>query len=150
MQKKAAKKSKLLAEKQEAADRALAQITQSMTGAKEQRADMEQLRQETEKESVVIEEQKKLIEEQLKEVEPLLQEARKAVGSIKSESLSEIRSLRAPPEAIRDILQAVLLFMGILDNSWEAMRKWVWEEGSLVDSLGVFFITFVGGFKVEV
>ncbi|KAK6043701.1 hypothetical protein COOONC_18794, partial [Cooperia oncophora] len=41
-------------------------------------------------------------------------EARSAVGSIKSESLSEIRSLRAPPEAIRDILQAVLLFMGPL------------------------------------
>jgi hypothetical protein len=68
MQQKAAKKSKLLAEKQEAADRALAQITQSMTGAKEQRVSMEQLRIETEKESLVIEEQKKLIEDQLKEV----------------------------------------------------------------------------------
>lgn len=56
-------------------------------------------------------------------VEPLLREARQAVGSIKSESLSEIRSLRAPPESIRDILQAVLLFMGIFDTSWEAMRK---------------------------
>lgn len=59
----------------------------------------------------------------------MLQEARKAVGSIKSESLSEIRSLRAPPEAIRDILQAVLLFMGILDNSWEAMRKFLAKNG---------------------
>lgn len=57
------------------------------------------------------------------QVEPMLREAREAVGSIKSESLSEIRSLRAPPEAIRDILQAVLLFMGIFDTSWEAMRK---------------------------
>ncbi|CAD5207663.1 unnamed protein product [Bursaphelenchus okinawaensis] len=72
MQKKAAKKSKLLAEKQEEADNALAMITQSMTGAKEQRADMEQLREVTEKESQHIEEQKKLIEEQLKDVEPLL------------------------------------------------------------------------------
>ena len=58
------------------------------------------------------------------QVEPQLKAAREAVGSIKSESLSEIRSLRAPPETIRDILQAVLLFMGILDTSWEAMRKY--------------------------
>uniref|UniRef100_A0A915MH52 Dynein heavy chain coiled coil stalk domain-containing protein n=1 Tax=Meloidogyne javanica TaxID=6303 RepID=A0A915MH52_MELJA len=62
-------------------------------------------------------------------VEPLLKEAREAVGSIKSESLSEVRSLRAPPEAIRDILQAVLLFMGILDVSWEAMRKFLAKSG---------------------
>jgi dynein heavy chain 2 len=68
MQQKAAKKSKLLAEKQGEADAALSQITQSMTGAKEQRVSMEQLRIETEKESQVIEEQKKLIEGQLKEV----------------------------------------------------------------------------------
>lgn len=72
MQKKAAKKSKLLAEKQEDADRALAQITQSMTGAKEQRVSMEQLRVETEKESQVIEEQKRLIEDQLKEARLLV------------------------------------------------------------------------------
>ncbi|CAD5207659.1 unnamed protein product [Bursaphelenchus okinawaensis] len=56
-------------------------------------------------------------------------EARKAVGSIKSESLSEIRSLRAPPDAIRDILQAVLLFMGILDNSWDSMRRFLAKNG---------------------
>lgn len=58
-----------------------------------------------------------------------MREAREAVGSIKSESLSEVRSLRAPPEAIRDILQAVLLFMGILDTSWEAMRKFLAKSG---------------------
>ncbi|PIO67491.1 dynein heavy chain, region 2, partial [Teladorsagia circumcincta] len=117
MQKKAAKKSKLLAEKQAAADEALKDISKSMTGAEDQKMSMQQLRAATEEENAKIAEKKKHIEEQLKE------EARSAVGSIKSESLSEIRSLRAPPEAIRDILQAVLLFMGILDTSWEAMRK---------------------------
>uniref|UniRef100_A0AC34R290 Dynein heavy chain coiled coil stalk domain-containing protein n=1 Tax=Panagrolaimus sp. JU765 TaxID=591449 RepID=A0AC34R290_9BILA len=100
-----------------------------MTGATDQKTDMEALKLEREKENVRIEEQKKLIDEQLKEVEPMLAEAREAVGSIKSESLSEIRSLRAPPEAIRDILQAVLLFMGILDTSWEAMRKFLAKSG---------------------
>ncbi|VDD87205.1 unnamed protein product [Enterobius vermicularis] len=121
----AAKKSKLLQEKQEEANRALKAISEGMTGAKEQKADIENLKTAAEKENAKIEQQKHLIEEQLREVEPLLNEARKAVGSIKTESLSEIRSLRAPPETVRDILQAVLLFMGILDTSWEAMRKYV-------------------------
>uniref|UniRef100_A0A915PL62 Cytoplasmic dynein 2 heavy chain 1 n=1 Tax=Setaria digitata TaxID=48799 RepID=A0A915PL62_9BILA len=125
MQKKAAKKRKLLAEKQADADMALKAISQSMTNANYQRSDMEQLKLATAKENERIEKQKGLIEEQLQEVEPLLREARDAVGSIRSESLSEIRSLRAPPEAIRDILQAVLLFMGIYDTSWEAMRKFL-------------------------
>ncbi|KAK0416096.1 hypothetical protein QR680_012296 [Steinernema hermaphroditum] len=129
MQKKAAKKGRLLAEKQAEADRALKDITQSMTGANEQKSDIETLKVATEKEARRIEEQKALIEDQLKDVEPLLNEARKAVGSIKSESLSEIRSLRAPPEAVRDILQAVLTFMGILDTSWEAMRKFLAKSG---------------------
>uniref|UniRef100_A0A914V2S6 Dynein heavy chain coiled coil stalk domain-containing protein n=1 Tax=Plectus sambesii TaxID=2011161 RepID=A0A914V2S6_9BILA len=126
---KAAKKSKLLAEKQAEADKALSAITTSMTAATDQKGDMESLKSATEKENVLIEQQKKVIEAQLAEVEPLIQEAREAVGAIKSESLTEIRSLRAPPEAIRDILQAVLLFMGIMDTSWEAMRKFLAKSG---------------------
>ncbi|CAI4230143.1 unnamed protein product [Auanema sp. JU1783] len=129
LQKKAAKKSKLLVEKQAEADEALSAITRSMTGAEDQKMSMEQLREATEKENEKIEAQKKIIDEQLKDVEPVIQAAREAVGSIKPESLSEIRSLRAPPEAIRDILQAVLLFMGILDTSWEAMRKFLSKSG---------------------
>ncbi|VDK58129.1 unnamed protein product [Cylicostephanus goldi] len=105
-----------------------------MQGAEDQKTSMEQLRAATEEENVKIAEKKKKIDEQLKEVEPLLNEARSAVGSIKSESLSEIRSLRAPPEAIRDILQAVLLFMGILDTSWEAMRKFL-SKSSVKDEI---------------
>ncbi|KAL6730872.1 hypothetical protein Aduo_001798 [Ancylostoma duodenale] len=134
MQKKAAKKSKLLAEKQADADEALKDISKSMTGAEDQKTSMEKLRTATEEENAKIAEKKKKIDEQLKDVEPLLKEARSAVGSIKSESLSEIRSLRAPPEAIRDILQAVLLFMGILDTSWEAMRKFL-SKSSVKDEI---------------
>lgn len=68
LQKKAAKKSKLLVEKQAEANSALAQITESMTGASEQKTDMEELKSATEAENSKIEEQKKLIEQQLSEV----------------------------------------------------------------------------------
>ena len=49
--------------------------------------------------------------------------AKSAVGNIKSESLSEIRSLRAPPDVIRDILEGVLRLMGIFDTSWVSMKR---------------------------
>lgn len=53
----------------------------------------------------------------------IFQEARSAVGNIKTESLSEIRSLRAPPDVIRDILEGVLMLMGIYDTSWVSMKR---------------------------
>uniref|UniRef100_A0A2C9KF65 Dynein heavy chain coiled coil stalk domain-containing protein n=1 Tax=Biomphalaria glabrata TaxID=6526 RepID=A0A2C9KF65_BIOGL len=62
-------------------------------------------------------------------VEPLVQEARRAVGSIKNESLSEIRALRAPPDVIRDILEGVLRLMGIFDTSWVSMKSFLAKRG---------------------
>ena len=63
------------------------------------------------------------IDAELVDIMPLVEEAQKAVGSIKSESLSEIRSLRAPPDVIRDILEGVLRLMGIFDTSWVSMKR---------------------------
>jgi len=54
---------------------------------------------------------------------PLVDEAKLAVGNIKPESLSEIRSLRMPPDIIRDILEGVLRLMGIFDTSWVSMKR---------------------------
>lgn len=72
---------------------------------------------------------KKAIEIELAEVEPILQEARAAVGNIKAESLSEIRSLRAPPDIIRDILEGVLRLMGTQDTSWNSMKTFLAKRG---------------------
>ncbi len=63
------------------------------------------------------------------QVEPILAEARSAIGNIKSESLSEIRSLRAPPDVIRDILEGVLRLMGIQDTSWNSMKMFLAKRG---------------------
>ena len=74
-------------------------------------------------EDKVLQRRKKDIDAELKDVEPLVQEAKAAVGNIKPESLSEIRSLRAPPDIIRDILEGVLRLMGIFDTSWVSMKR---------------------------
>lgn len=72
---------------------------------------------------------KEQIDAELAEVEPVLAEARSAVGNIKSESLSEIRSLRAPPDVIHDILEGVLRLMGIQDTSWNSMKTFLAKRG---------------------
>lgn len=84
---------------------------------------MELLKQQASVENKNLEVRKREIEAELSEIEPLVNEARKAVGSIQSESLSEIRSLRVPPDVIRIILEAVLRLMGIYDTSWISMKR---------------------------
>ena len=87
---------------------------------------MEVLKQQAAEENKLLAKRKKAIDKELAEVEPLVQEARKAVGNIKTESLSEIRSLRAPPPVVRDILEGVLRLMGIFDTSWVSMKRFVY------------------------
>lgn len=84
---------------------------------------MEVLKGKAAEENKLLEKRKRNIDTELAEVEPLVQAAKKAVGSIKTESLSEIRALRAPPDVIRDILEGVLRLMGIFDTSWVSMKR---------------------------
>lgn len=73
--------------------------------------------------------------------EPLVNEAKLAVGNIKPESLSEIRSLRMPPDVIRDILEGVLRLMGIFDTSWVSMKRWVFEfVKNVISSMNYTFL----------
>lgn len=92
--------------------------------ASDQKTEMEKLKVKQSEESANLEKRKKEIETELSEIEPLVQKTKDAVGNIKSESLSEIRSLRIPPDVIRDILEGVLRLMGIFDVSWLSMRRW--------------------------
>lgn len=120
---------KKLAEKKSKANSALDMISNTMKNANSKKEVMENLKQKTEEENIQLVRRKKEIEQELAEVEPLVQEARSAVGNIKSESLSEIRSMRAPPDVIRDILEGVLRLMGIQDTSWNSMKTFLAKRG---------------------
>lgn len=100
-----------------------------MKNATTQRTDLINLQRITQEKSEKILERKNAIELELKEVEPILKAAVAAVGQIKTESLSEIRSLRAPPDIIRDILEGVLRLMGIRDTSWNSMKSFLAKRG---------------------
>ncbi|OXB57863.1 hypothetical protein ASZ78_016437 [Callipepla squamata] len=129
LNKKAGEQSILLKTKQDEADAALQEITVSMQSASEQKTEMEKIKQRIAEEAAEIEERKRKIEDELKEVQPLVNEAKLAVGNIKPESLSEIRSLRMPPDIIRDILEGVLRLMGIFDTSWVSMKSFLAKRG---------------------
>ncbi|XP_051782842.1 cytoplasmic dynein 2 heavy chain 1 isoform X2 [Erpetoichthys calabaricus] len=129
LKQKAAEQSTLLKTKQAEADAALQETTVSMQSASDQKAEMEKLKYKIAEEVAKIEERKGKIEDELKEVQPLVDEAKQAVGNIKPESLSEIRSLRMPPDVIRDILEGVLRLMGIFDTSWVSMKSFLAKRG---------------------
>jgi dynein heavy chain 2 len=119
---------KELTSKQFEADEALKEITQSMVQATEQKKEMEKLNEHLANEEIIIIARKKAVETELAEVEPIINSAKCAVGEIRSESLSEIKSLRSPPPAVRDVLEAVLRLMGNLDMSWNSMKAFLGQR----------------------
>ncbi|KAF4787703.1 hypothetical protein TURU_168391 [Turdus rufiventris] len=137
LNKKAEEQSILLKMKQDEADAALQEITVSMQNASEQKAEMEKIKHRIAEEAAEIEQRKKKIEDELKEVQPLVNEAKLAVGNIKPEALLEIRSLRMPPDIIRDILEGVLRLMGIFDTSWVSMKSFL-AKRSVREDIGSF------------
>ncbi|KAI1294982.1 Cytoplasmic dynein 2 heavy chain 1 [Halotydeus destructor] len=125
----AATQRQVLANKRLEADQALGMITNSMEGAEDQKVELEEIKSSTEKETAKLKVRKREIDKELAEIEPTIQAAKAAVGGIKSEALSEIRSLRAPPEVIRDILEGVLRLMGVNDTSWVSMKSFLARRG---------------------
>lgn len=125
----AATQREILAKKRKEADEALSLITSSMTASEDQKVELEVIKAKTESETAKLRVRKKEIDAELASIEPTLQAAKAAVAGIKSETLSEIRSLRAPPEVIRDILEGVLRLMGVNDTSWVSMKSFLARRG---------------------
>ncbi|CAK9809936.1 Cytoplasmic dynein 2 heavy chain 1 [Anthophora quadrimaculata] len=111
------------------ANAALEQITATMRGATGQRGEMANLKVETERESAELARRKTDIEGELGKVEPLVEQAAQAVAGISADALAEVRSLRAPPAPVRDVLEGVLRLMGIKDTSWNSMKTFLAKRG---------------------
>ncbi|KAJ8724956.1 hypothetical protein PYW07_015914 [Mythimna separata] len=118
-----------LREKQAAAAHALQQISATVRANTDHKDEMHSLKRNIEIENEKLQAQKKEIEAELAAVEPIIAAARSAVGDIRPESLSEVRSLRAPPEVVRDVLEGVLRLMGIADTSWHSMKNFLSKRG---------------------
>ncbi|OTF78461.1 cytoplasmic dynein 2 heavy chain 1-like protein [Euroglyphus maynei] len=120
---------KLLDSKRAEADDAFQLIMSSMHQSEDKKIELEDVQQRIKVETENLKQRKSKIDEELGEIEPILQSAKAAIGGIRSDSLSEIRSLRAPPEVIRDILEGVLRLMGVNDTSWVSMKTFLSKRG---------------------
>ena len=111
-----------LVRKQEEAKRAMEEIREGMSGANTQKEEVTILKADLEKEREKLLVREKDIAQELQDVLPMLEGAKAAVNKIKTSDLSEIKSLRAPPTVIHNILEGVLKIFGNKDTSWSAMR----------------------------
>lgn len=125
---------KALAIKQKEADEALKKITQAMEKAAERKQETELLQRNLQEEEAKIKVTKTSIEAELKDIGPLVEEAKKAVGGIQKSNLDELKSLKMPPEAIHDVLNAVLRIFGVFDASWNSMKKFL-SNRSIIESI---------------
>ena len=119
----------LLGEKQEQAEQALEQITVAMQSASDSRNEVTVLQQRLGTEEAELNARKGDVQTELAEIQPMVDAARAAVGQIKSNNLTEIRSLKVPPDPIRDVLEGVIRLFGSADTSWTAMKKFLGQRG---------------------
>mmetsp|Transcript_8125 Transcript_8125/g.10764 ORF Transcript_8125/g.10764 Transcript_8125/m.10764 type:complete len:2280 (+) Transcript_8125:2-6841(+) len=129
LQQDAAVQQKELQAAQVAADRAMEEITNALAEATERKKEVEDLKEDLAKSENETLARKEGIEEELASIVPVLESAKKAVGSIKNEHLTEIKSLAMPPEQIADVLSAVLKLLGIQDCSWLSMKRFLGNRG---------------------
>eukprot|EP00760_Papus_ankaliazontas_P016261 PhM_4_TR16775/c0_g1_i1/m.22691/K10414/DYNC2H, DNCH2; dynein heavy chain 2, cytosolic len=115
--------------KQKEADEALNEIQKKMGEASVVKEKIQAHQKLLDQEQDRIQLQKGDIDKQLSQVQPMIDEARAAIGKIKSENLNEIRSFNTPPDAIRDVLEGVLMMLGSHDTSWPAMKKFLGQRG---------------------
>ncbi|CAD2214773.1 hypothetical protein AGDE_00719 [Angomonas deanei] len=119
-------KKELLEVKQKEADEALKEIQAKMEEASEQRRGIHKVQKELDKEQQAIKERKVVIEGRLSGIQPVLDSARSAVSSIRSEHLSELKSMKQPPAAVQDVMEGVVILIssgGGADTTWAGIRK---------------------------
>ena len=118
-----------LKRKQTLADESMEKITEALAEASSTRTETEKLKEEmTEAERETLT-RKEGIEEELSEIKPILDKAKRAVGKIKAEHLTELRSFKMPPEPVADVLSGVLMLLGINDVSWVSMKRFLGNRG---------------------
>lgn len=76
-----------------------------------------------------------LVESELSRAKSLLESSKRDIGQyLKPEALNEIRSLRAPPKTIKDILDGLFLVLGVASPTWMTSKSFL-AKGTLSDEI---------------
>ena len=115
----------VLQDKQHHAKEKMAEITVNVEDAGRKKSEAEELSKKLKIDEAAMQDRKTKVDAELAECQPVLESAKRAVGGIKKDNLNEIRSLKLPPEPIRDVLEGVLRLMNNQDTSWISMKRFL-------------------------
>jgi len=91
--------------------------------AKRKKRQAEQLKKEVEAKLLYIDARSKEINDKLEAARPELDKAREAVESIEPRDLNEIKSLKAPPTVIANVMTATAMILGHKIKEWKDVQK---------------------------
>ncbi|KAI1728166.1 dynein heavy chain and region d6 of dynein motor domain-containing protein [Ditylenchus destructor] len=118
-----------LVDKQEAANAKLQQMLADQRDAEKEKQHSENLQQELKKQLEEIAETKKKVGTELLQVEPTVEEAKNAVKGIKKAQLVELKSMNAPPPAVKLAMESICLLLGEdVGTDWKAIRQLIVKE----------------------
>jgi dynein heavy chain 2 len=124
---------KVLQDKQHQAKEKMKEITVNMEDAGRKKSEAEELSKKLKIDEAAMQERKAVVDDQLADCIPVLEAAKKAVSGIKKDNLNEIRSLKLPPEPIRDVLEGVLRLMNNQDTSWISMKRFLSQPSVITE-----------------
>ncbi|EIW66046.1 hypothetical protein TREMEDRAFT_35527 [Tremella mesenterica DSM 1558] len=118
-----AAKSKQLEAKNAEANLKLRQMVSDQQEAEAKKAASIEIRAALEQQDAYIKERSQIVKEDLAQAEPAVLEALAAVGNIKKQHLSEVRSMANPPEAVKLAMESACSVLGHQIDSWKTVQS---------------------------
>lgn len=110
-------------------------IAATLKASEQQKTQVNELSRELELKRLKMLKKSETLELELAKVSPMLEASRTEIKQhLKPEALNEIKTLRAPPKTIKDILDALFILLGARDLTWSSMKSYL-ASRSLKDEL---------------
>ena len=127
----------LVARRQEVSS-LMGQLDLRLANSREQSHQMEELRRKQAIKTAEVEKKRQGISLELEQVSKQVEASRREVQRcLKPEALNEIKTLRAPPKTIKDILDVLMILLGVADTSWTSVKSYL-TRSSLRDELASY------------
>ena len=116
---------------QEQCEDLMTQINSEQTKADKSQKEMESKKTDIEKEKISVESLKAEAQADLDKALPALLEAEEALNKLDKKEISEVKSYSQPPEAVRTVMEAVMIILSSEKPSWANSKKLLSEPDFL-------------------
>lgn len=123
LRKSLATKSSQLEAKNAEANLKLRQMVSDQQEAEAKKAASIEIQAALEQQDEYIQQRQEIVKEDLAQAEPAVLEALAAVGNIKKQHLSEVRSMANPPEAVKLAMESACSVLGHQIDSWRTVQS---------------------------